>query len=288
MSISMRPRSLGEVLDGAFQMLREDFGLYALTAIICLAPMTLIYAFSFTGSESTAVLLGVLVLLPIGIVGALTCWPALTYQMEDRLNGEASSVGSGLRRGVRMVLRMVGLTIVGYLAMFAGGVVVALGGGLVVVALGAINEILGLAIGIPIAIALAVFLTVTIASRLFLLLPVAVIEDVGVFASLRRAADLTAGARVSTSALLFVSWILLALPTIAILFLSGMAGAIVSAEGATATLPLGTVVLQQGLSLVATGVTAPFMVAVMVLGYYDRRIRAEGYDLESAAADLLE
>ena len=54
----------------------------------------------------------------------------------------------------------------------------------------------------------------------------------------------------------------------------------------TGVVSTSQVVVQQLLAIVASGFTTPFMVACVLLLYYDQRIRKEAYDLQ-AEADAL-
>jgi len=286
-SVSLRPRSLGEILDGAVRLVRADIGVYALTAIVCFAPIVMFSVYGLVDSDSTALFLVFLALFPFALVGAFISWTAITHQMNLRLDGEAPTLKAGILRGLRLILRLVGVSIVAFIAMLVAFTIMGFVAALVVGGLSLLGETIALVTGVLVMIGFGVTFTVLVVSRFFLVLPVLVIEGTGVIDTFKRSSELSRGARIPITALFVVTWILLFLPTVAIAAVTGTLGESLSPASATMTVPLGTAVIQQGLSLLVTGVTTPFMVAVMLLTYYDRRIRGEGFDLESAAEELL-
>ena len=178
------------------------------------------------------------------------------------------------------VLRLLGLTVLGWLLLLVPVLVAAAVG----LALGvAVHPVLGFLVGFGLG-AGGLVLAVVVWVRCFVLAPAAlVLERSGVFASLRRAAALSRGQfwRILGIALLaqlvagFASG-LLGMP----FTLAGTFGFLVVPESAAGLVyVLGTYL---GL-LISYAVVTPFTASVTVLQYVDQRIRKEAFDVELIA-----
>lgn len=286
MSIDMRPRSIGEILDTSFRLVVRDLGTWALIVLIGVGPFTVVAASGYVEAGSILVDVGIVGVTVLGALGLLTAIGALTWGVHRVVEGDEAMPGASLRRGVALLLKTLGVTLVTYVAlvlvMFA--LIVVSG---ILFGLGAlVNPILGGVLAAVVGIAGGLWMLRALTPRLFLAMPVMVIEGEGVLRSFKRGHELSAGARGRLVVLFFATYIIVALPSIAILVIVGGVGSIVDPTSALAVLPLGWFIAQQGLSLLATMFTMPLFIAVAVLAYYDRRVTTEGFDVESAAATL--
>jgi hypothetical protein len=70
-------------------------------------------------------------------------------------------------------------------------------------------------------------------------------------------------------------------------FVTGTTRMLIDPEAvASGTVSGGQIVMQQFLLLLAGGFTTPYMVACILLLYFDQRIRREAFDLQSEAEAL--
>ena len=315
------PLTVGDLLDRAFRLYRSRFGLFLLTGAVLLVPIAIAaaiflqrffasYRQTFAalmreppGTElfpfaAFSGLLGdltdvILVSLLIAAAGAIVSL-SLTAQAVEALRGRSLPLMAGLRRGLRRFLPYVGMVIVQYAAIAAAAVVVLaplvlFGVALVVAAPsapageGGIFSALaaaGLAIcGYGLAFILMLAPIVYLSARWLVAPAILVAERTGPIDAMRRSWRLSqdnvlrmVGYLVLFYILqtIFISVPLVALQYAAMLLLPSSAGAIdLMMSLPTALSPLISVI---GL---------PFFVAVVVLLYYDLRIRGNGYALKS-------
>jgi hypothetical protein len=178
------------------------------------------------------------------------------------------------------VLRLLGLTVLGWMLLFVP-VLVAIGVGL---AIGVtVNGVLGFLVGLGLGVG-GLVLAFVVWVRCFVLAPAAlVLERSGVLASLRRAGVLSRGQfwRIFGIALLAqvvagIASSLLGMP----FTLAGTFGFLVVPESAAGLVyVLGTYL---GL-LISYAIVTPFTASVTVLQYLDQRIRKEAFDVELIA-----
>jgi hypothetical protein len=115
--------------------------------------------------------------------------------------------------------------------------------------------------------------------------PVLILEDTGVVESIKRGRALSKGARLRVGGLMALAWLIVMLPTFGALVLVGLFTSVWD-PAAAAQLSSTELYVQQLVVFGIGSLTTPYMVAVMVMLYYDRRIRREGYDVEVASRDL--
>ncbi|NIP78019.1 MAG: hypothetical protein GWM90_01975 [Gemmatimonadetes bacterium] len=287
----MRPMGMGEVLDRSFQLLRRHLGTLFVTAVLGLAPLLVMYlSLGFPSgaamSQDQVASMGglVIVLMLVSLVTMTVSWAALTRQLDHAASGGPVSLADGLRYGGRAFFRVAGLGIliyaVGAALLIPAGMVAALFGGGASVFLG--EGVLG--VGITIAALVAAFAAAALlwAPMAFISLPALVGEGRGPIGALRRAHGLGKGGRWRIVATALLAWIVMMLPTVGIPFLFGF-GMEMWTTGGVGTVTGTQLYLYQAVTFAVGGLTTPFMVAVMVLTYYDRRVRREGYDVELAS-----
>lgn len=285
-TMSMRPRGIGEILDGAFRLYKQDVGLYVVTALLATLPWALLVIASFTGTDAAAV--AALFFFPVALVLTTVAWAALVHQMNERLDGRQPELGSSMKLGLRLFVRVLWGGILAYVIVTLGMMVAVLG----TLAAWALGEAAG---GAMIAFALAavagIVLGIVVMLRWIagaaLFLPGIVVEGLSGYRSVKRGFELSKGGRGRIIAVLFLSWILIFVPLSATYFVTGTTASLYNPDAlANGVISMGQFALQQLLGMLASGFTTPFLVACILLLYYDQRIRREAYDLE-AEADAL-
>lgn len=169
---------------------------------------------------------------------------SLTYQASRAYMGHPATPGESLRHGL---VRLVPLAV----AIILTGIAIGLG-------------FLGLIVG-----ALIVWVL------LFAVVPAVIIERRGPIEALQRSADLAEGDWWRIFLVLLVAWLIAGLPPMVFEAMMRSAG------DATDPMYAG---LTQAVTALVNALTYPFSVTVTVILYYDRRVRAEGLDVELMAA----
>ena len=289
----LRPLSFGEILDGAFSVYRRNFVPLFVTTILPLLPtMGVGGVFSRSvaleqaaGNQPSFNFTFILVLL-VGLVVSIAMWAALTHEVGQGWMGGEVSVGDGYRTGFRRFLPLVGAAILAYL-VFAGAMIVVwlaaamVGGIIAALAVGLGSGALGL-IAIPLAIGM-VLLMIAGGALFFAVLPAVVIERKGPVEAIRRSVTLARGAIPRVVGILVVSGLIVMLPALGVMLLTGGFAALAN----PGTIPsAGQFWVQQVGASVVGALTTPFLVAALVILYFDRRVRTEALDVQFATDAL--
>ncbi len=291
--LELRPLSAGEVLDQAFRLYRGNFSRLVLVGIVCYAPMALLYAMSGTSFQvvepgpSWSVLTVVLGL--VSILFGMASWGALTSVTVAAVEGSDVPLGRALLNGIALLPRLILLGILSYLLMAGCFIPAALVGG-VGAAIGAFSGagggsvvstiVLGVVVTGVVVVTFIWWIALTVLS-----LPAMVGERIGALASLKRGNELAKGARLRLTGLGILGWLITALPTLGLYMVLGL-GSTLFHPGAVTSLSAGRLFLQQIVGVSVGALTLPYFIALLVLLYYERRVRREGYDVEVAAAAL--
>jgi hypothetical protein len=291
--VFLRPLAIGEVLDGAFTLYRRHFAVLLTTTLILCLPMGLLnsqlWLLEGTADQTTTgAAAGGMVLLVIlaSLIGLPITWGALTRQVTQGYTGGPVTIRDGLTSGFRAFLPLLGSVTLAYLGTVAifvvPGIVAAIvvpslaarGGG-VTMALFGIVTLIGVLLAMP-----------AIAASFFALVPAIIVERLGPWAALRRSWQLARGGRLRIIGVFVICWLITMLPMMAVMTITGIGAAVLNPEmvGQSTT---GLAYLQNIIMTLMGSLTVPYMVGCMVLLYYDRRIRLEGYDLEAAAEALV-
>ncbi len=297
--MAIRARSIGELLDGAFRLYRQDLGLYMFTAIVASIPLALFTVLTPAASapEATpaeAVIL--LVTLPFVMVGTIVVWTALMHQMSERLDGREPTLGPSVRRGLRLIFRVGWAGILAYVVMVGaamlGLAIVALLFGLATFVSSLIlpetaASVVTVIVAVVVGVAVFVLLGLRVLAGMALFLPGIVVEDLTAYQSIKRGFALAKGGLSRILSVLFLSWILILVPVLAAYFVTGTWQILVDPSAVSSgVVGMGQLVVQQMLVLISAGFTTPFLVACILLLYFDQRVRLEAYDLQ-AEADAL-
>jgi hypothetical protein len=286
--MGIRPRSTGEILDGAFRLYVQDIGLYTATAIVASIPLALLMVLTLVSGGSAAALTGAVVIAPIAFAAAISIWTALIIQMNERLEGREPQLGPSVRRALALMLRVVWGGIIAYFFMAVALMGWALVVGLVAAVGGAVlPELLALTILVVVALALGLFIAVNLVPGIFLFLPGIAVEGRTAYESLKRGFQLAKGGRGRIFFVLLVAWLLIAVPMLGVYVVTGTASMLLDPDAmATGTVTAGQFILQQFLLLLVGGFATPYLVACILLLYFDQRIRREAFDLQSEAEAL--
>ena len=284
---NFRPLAFGEILDGAFSLYRRNFGTFALTAVLPVAAITIAFAMAggasamaVAGGDFTAAAAGTMgafgLAMLVTAVASCVMWAGLTHEASEAYHGRPVTVGDGVQAGLRAFLPLVGAGIVFFIAFMIGAFAVAMVAGILMAILG---PVIGgvLMVGLIVAYYLGVF------ALMFAVVPAVVVERKGPIDALARSIELAKGAIGRVIGAMFVILIISYLPVLAIT----MGGVMMMGGGAAAAEPsLAATLVQSVLTMLASILTTPFMVAAVVLLYFDRRVRTEALDVQMAADSL--
>lgn len=297
--LPLRPLGFGEVLDVSFQLYRRDFAWYTLTALPGLLPAAFLASagrnsivdamvgFSdgpIVETGSLAVVAGVLVLV---VLAETVVKMALATGMAARTRGAPPpSIAPCYKRGL---VRLHGIVIAS-LAPIAGGsaaffLAVIVGVGATAAAVQAGGVFAGFAAALMVVLPGLAFLVWMVAGTATLL-PIVVVEGRGGSSALRRAFRLARGDRWRMAALVGVAFVMLSLPSWAVIALVGTWEHLTEGPASVISAGGGQRWLWDAVELLVSAVTVPLWVACHMVLYHDRRVRAEGYDIEAAASAL--
>lgn len=290
---TFRPLGFGEILDGAFTLYRRNLATFLVTALIPTGVMVAVFLLfgreylEAAVSGDTDALLGAMGSFFLGMfLGGLVyvvMWGALARQASQAYLGQPTSVGDGMRTGLRKLLPVIGATFVIGVVFVVAYIAVALVF-VMIVGAGAASGSPALAVLFGLVgglIATAAYLSAI--GLLFAVLPAIVVEDKGPLEAIGRSIDLARGALGRVVGLMVVTLLITYLPIIAVGLLTGSFASLTDPSA----IPSGGQVMTQQLLGLGVGVlTTPFMVSVIVLLYFDRRVRTEALDVRMAADRL--
>jgi hypothetical protein len=275
--VPLRPLGLTEILDGAFTYIRRSpgvvLGISALVAVISNLAQFLINISVFGSAEAELAALdetatfqdafgvfgsiigGSLVAGIIAVVFQTAGTGLLTIVMGRAVLGERITAAQAWERGRRLILPLLGLTVLTSILWFIGGLACLLPG---------------------------IFLYV-----MWSLAPAALmLERGGVIESMRRSWRLVRGSWWRIFGILLLAAIIAGAVGQLILAPFGVVGILidgVSAEPGQG-LPWASLALSSLGGIVATTITLPFSAGVIALLYIDQRMRREAFDLELGRA----
>jgi uncharacterized membrane protein len=249
-AMALRPRSVGEMLDAAFTLYRRHFGALAVVALVCSAVPTAVelylQAMGTTGLTLTLRFVNFLV----NIVLKAIATGATVFIISESYLGRRITAGEALNGAVPLIWRIVLCTL-----------------------------LMGLLIGLGFVLFIVPgFIAI---SGLVLATPALVLEPQQTASTaLSRSWELTKGAKWRMFGLLFMGVILLIIPIVAI---EGVALLVI--PGATTAGSAQQEAVAALVSVVAIFIT-PLISCLLIVAYYDLRVRKEGFDLEVLASSL--
>jgi hypothetical protein len=307
MNETLRPSTLGEILDRTVQLYRRNFWLFAGTAAL---PFAAIFAVALVavpfgvfaipgvaGSASSvtsmiggaAVLIAVLIALPVYLALYVYAVAGITQAAVATHRGEKLTIRAALRSVRPRFWTYFGfLLLQGLIAALVPGVAA----GSVIFGLILLGARAGMATATGIGIvflvvivgAAAVFVILWLAMSYAMGMAVCVAEQKPAWESLQRALDLSKGTRLR----IFVMFLLIIVLSMAAstigYILSLLTAAVASLAGNSSSFAIIAAavsgVVYAVLNLSAQIVLQPVSWIALVLFYYDQRIRKEGFDIE--------
>ena len=300
--VPLRPLTLGDFFDGAFKTIRRNPGamvglaagvttsfLVVLTLLVAATgslDLTFFDSAATTGSARSFLETGGVTLLSyLGTLFAAMATVVLNGMLvrvvAEAVLGRRTTASQAWSATRGRLLRLVGLTMLNVaVVLLLVGVPIGVG-----VLIGfAVRVSVGLLVGLPLLLAGAVALFFVQVRFFQLAAPALVLERIGVFASLRRAGQLSRrqfwrlfGIQLLTALVVGLVSQVIAVP----LGLAGILGPALFPGTAGALVLVFSTYLSQ---IVVGAVTTPFTSAVVALQYVDQRIRKEGLDVHLIAA----
>jgi hypothetical protein len=277
----LRPRTAGEILDGAFVLYRRHFVRFSLLVLLYFVPMVLLVwtVMAFDPESSVIGGLAAMLLVAWALAGTPFTWAALTRLASQVVHGDAPSFRDAFASGCDAALPLLGTGIMINLASYAIMMGVLLVLVLVQLALAPVFGEGADPVFALVAVAVTLGVTLVFCAALFAVVPAVVIEQAGPVSALLRSWRLAGGGWGRVVGVSLVSGGIVLLP------LFGMVAAY-GGLGSLASVPAEPPGLVNFGAWLATMLIGPFYVLSSVLLYYDQRLRAEGFDLELAAARL--
>lgn len=292
-TIPLRPLGFGEVVDGALQLYRRDFGLYYLIALLAAVPGYILLL--VTGADAAALNVDresdPMAVVEAGLVlmfGAVVGWAgtvAVAVAMAERIEERTVSVGRAYRETLRHLPRAAGATILAFLLFGSVAVVLSLVAFVAMASIVLSGNIALMLVGGLGFFAVGAALTCFWVAATFGILPAVVVEGRGVIGALQRSLDLCRGGWLRVIGIMIVALIINTAPTVAISVLFGFEELFTSPE-ALGTVDAETQWLTNTANLLVGPLTAPFMVGSIMMLFHDRRVRSEAYDLETLAGAM--
>jgi hypothetical protein len=249
---TLRPLTIGELLDRTFLFYRRHFvlfvGIAALPSVLLLAfQLTTVY-FRRTASGPLVLVVFSLAWIVVYIVTSTLAHGATVIAVSQVLLGKDAHVAEAFQSIRPRVGRLI---------------------------------LINLNFGLRVMLGLLLLIVpgILLGLRYSLTIPVAVLEDTGVSDSLSRSAALTKGHR---GRILLIYFLLVVLATIASMLwpvLTVLVAAIVY-SGGVASGPVWLEVMGEFGNFVSQSLVTPVMTIALTLVYYDERVRKEAFDLE--------
>jgi hypothetical protein len=284
----MRPRSFGEILDGAFQIYRRHAVILALTTLIPSAAMALTTILVVAPNPASP--LGALAVFPVTLVAMVILYGALSWQTSEAWLGGPVTVADGFRAGGRSFFRLLGtlilMMLMFYVALIPVIIVAAVGMGIAAAGAGAAGPAAGGAAAVVMAVIIfagMVFAGILMGGWMACAIPVVVVEGVGPLRAIGRSFELVRGSVLRSGLLVVVAGLIVMLPVLGIMLITGQFALMLNPGTPPTT---SAIVIQQLGGLATSAFTLPFLLAVITVLYYDRRVRSEALDVQLATHDL--
>ena len=290
---TLRPLSFGEILDGAFTLYRRNFVTFAVTALIPTAAITIAFlvlgggfvAAMTSGDPSAmfgAAFGGLMLIGLVATAAVLVMWGALTHEASESYTGQPISVGDGMRAGARSAPRMLGAMLLAGIGAVVAVMAAAFLGGMLLALFGSMGGAVA-ALGMLLMVVIMMVVYLGIFGLLFAVAPAVVVERAGPLEALERSFTLARGALGRVIGLMLVTILITYLPMLGVMAVTGGFSQIMNPDAMPTA---GQFITQQVLSMGVGILTTPFMVSVIVLLYFDRRVRTEALDVQMMTDQL--
>ena len=256
-AIAIRPRSVSELVDAAFQVLRAGYAQYVMLMGIAYVPwLVLVMVSSRSLFDGTATGLGSITRTLFLSLGGLIWFSiidgAMTIAASEGYLGRRVDVAAAFGRAFAHLGALVGVAVMRGVLIFVGFILLFVPG--------------------------LYFL-----ARYAVAPATVVLEKVGIFGALGRASTLSDGFKWHVLKTLLLVWVIYMVLSFA---LAATAGVLVSAGGLGAAGTARYLSVMQIVSAIFTILVYPLVSIVQTLLYYDLRIRKEAYDIELMANGL--
>lgn len=272
------PRSATEIVDGAVQLIRPQFGYFLRIAAVGAIPALIqaiitLLLYPTTPTDPSAVLRQQMALLPFTLItvafsaiqsGAIILG-GLALLRGDQLPSVLEAFRAAFRRFFPLMGALILLSLVMAVAFIPIMLVVAFGAGLLSMA-GA-NVIVGV-VAATIFFLVLVFLMLSAYARIGLLTAIVLAESLGPVQALSRSQFLSSGSYLRQCVVFGLAGLIMLVPYLVLLYF-----AFAFQQQAA---------LIQSIFSVLIIPTVPIMGSVMLLSYADLRVRREGADLDAA------
>ena len=289
----LRPMDLRDILDDTFDLYKENFVFFVTITALVFLPFNLILSLfqgggtptfdpaDISGFASFFILQFVTIFL--GAIATYVAMGALTQAVSERYLGRRITVRESYAAIMDRFWPFILTLLLPFFAIgFISVVAIALGVG-IVAGMAFLNPILGVIVGIVVFIAVIVLL-IYLWFAISFVIPVFIVEGLSGAAAVRRSFQLfwfSSGKAIST--LLLVTIIVWVVMAVVIGPFAGLLGVMGQGGGVAGSLFMG---IYGAVSGIVQSVVQPIQIIVILLLYYDIRIRREGYDLEMMANDL--
>ena len=250
---SLRPLSVGEILDVSFTLYRRHFGALAAVALICSGlPVLMSIYIEAAGGMLTNPVLTLVYYLVFMVLSAIAT-AATVFIVSESYLGRPLGAGEALSRSTPLLGRIIVCSILLALVVGLGFVLLIIPG-------------IMLACGLLVAFPALVLEPATTATG-----------------ALGRSWSLTRGSRLRMFGLLLTLLILLYIPLVSLL---GLAAVVLPAEDLARSGSGAGGLVAVALAGVVQLLIYPLFYCVLTVAYYDLRVRKEGFDLEVLASTL--
>jgi hypothetical protein len=312
----LRPLSLGELLDRAFTIYRGNF--WVLVGIMAI-PAAFLIPFTFAllrlnssirvlnpaspVPPSPSAFLGLFALLGAfyffsAVVYSLVA-AAMTHAVSEAYLGRRTTIATAYRSvwgkiwriigaSLNILLRVLGIAIL--VSLVVGGVGILLIGATAVVERAVASGTPPVVIGVVAAIMVLVLYALMLGAMAYLALryavaiPALALENLGVLASIRRSVQLTKGRRGQVFVAMLLAFVISVVGSVVFYMPFSIPSMIMTMGGKA--VPAWLSVLSAISAAVGSSITNPIFMIVLVLCYYDTRVRKEAFDLQFMMASL--
>ena len=298
MEVTLRPLSLGEILDRMFQLYRSRFLMFAGIASFA-AGLDLVWKLIQTSGvrmvqhHVAPVTLGLvstgfsLISMVVYIVVSGVAMAATSRAVSALYLGQETGIGQAYREVRPHWFRYVRLYFTASFLAWGPAVLIFVALGVVAVAVPSMfGAGAGVGAGVAILGVVGLSLFVVVPFGVWMMLryslsnPACVFEDLVVRTSLKRSIELSKGRKRSILVMVLLAWVIST-----VLLYVGLTPLIINV--AQAVVHHGTPVVSYGLTIysllvgfVVTSITLPLYSIGLTLYYFDQRIRMEGFDVE--------
>lgn len=284
--VTLRPMTLGQVLDTTFSLYKRNFWLFAgITALPFLLVLLFQIVVAATGSpfagtgRSTAISPDLLGRMAAGVTIGVTIYlvilgytqAATIFAVSDLYLARSATVRGSFSKVGAKILRIMLIFLIAIIAVVVGILVFSLAVGIMVAIFKSPLLIFPLFLGMGV-------LALIVLCRLALWIPTAMLENAGAVSSFQRSLHLTQGYALQ----IFLIYLLVGVLTYAaiLIFQAPFLAMAAKAAAARQALPFGIAVLQDLGAFVSNVLVGPIGTIAISLMYYNLRVRKEAFDIQ--------